>query len=113
MTRALAATLAARLTVLGLAGLLTACGPEAIVSTGLSVASMKMTKKTLGDHAIGLVTNQDCSSLRAATGDVYCLTPEEMEARIPDQPEYCYRTIGGVRCYNRPDKTKTASRLLY
>lgn len=97
--------------LLVLLGLLTGCGPETLVSTGLGVASLKTTRKTLPDHAIGLVTNQDCSSLRAARGDAYCLTDAEMQARIPAQPEFCYRTIGGIACYDRPDGSKTASRL--
>ena len=101
------------LPALGLIALLSACGPETLVSTGLGVASLKATDKTLSDHAIGLVTNQDCSSLRAQRGDSYCLTEEEIEARIPDQPEFCYRTIGGINCYDRPDETKSASRMLY
>ncbi len=101
------------LSILGLTALLSACGPETLVSTGLGVASLKTTDKTLTDHALGLVTNQDCSTLRAQRGDIYCLTDEEMQARIPAQPEYCYRTIGGVDCYDRPDESKGASRLLY
>lgn len=96
-----------------LLGLLAGCGPESLVTTSLGVVSLKTTRKTLPDHAIGLVSDQDCSSLRAARGDAYCLTEEELQARIPAQPEYCYRTIGGVSCYDRPDETKTATRLLH
>lgn len=101
------------LCALGLAGLLAACGPETLVSTGLGVASLQTTDKTLADHAVGLVTDQDCSSLRAARGDAWCLSQEELEARVPAQPEFCYRTIGGVSCYDRPDSTAVSSRMLY
>ncbi|MEX0758745.1 MAG: hypothetical protein WD100_04110 [Tistlia sp.] len=99
--------------LVGLLGLLAGCGPESLITTGLGIASLKTTRKTLPDHAIGLVTDQDCSTLRAQRGDAYCLTPEEMEARIPAQPEFCYRTIGGIDCYDRPDESKQDSRLLY
>ncbi|SMF00270.1 hypothetical protein SAMN06265365_11431 [Tistlia consotensis] len=105
MTRLLAA--------LSLAGLLAACGPETLVSTGLGMASLQTTDKTLADHAIGLVTDKDCSSLRAERGDAYCLSDQELQARIPAQPEFCYRTIGGVTCYTKADETKSATRLLY
>lgn len=96
-----------------LAGLLAACGPETLVSTGLSMASLQTTDKTIADHAIGLVTDQDCSSLRAERGDAYCLSEKELQARVPAQPEFCYRTIGGITCYTKPDETKGASRVLY
>lgn len=101
------------LCALGLVGLLAACGPETLVSTGLGLASLKTTKKTLADHAVGLVTDQDCSTLRAERGDAWCLSDEELEARVPAQPEFCYRTIGGITCYDRPDATKVSTRMLY
>lgn len=91
--------------------LLTACGTESLVSAGLGVASLKTTRKTIADHAIGLVTDQDCSMLRAQSGDAYCLSDDEMQARIPAQPEHCYRTIGEIDCYQGPDGMGRSARL--
>lgn len=91
--------------------LLTACGTESLVGAGLGVASLKTTQKTIADHAIGLVTDQDCSMLRAQRGDAYCLSDDEMQARIPVQPEFCYRTIGEIDCYPAPDGSARSTRL--
>jgi hypothetical protein len=62
-------------------------------------ASVVVTDKTLGDHLVSMYSGKDCSTIRTSKGMRYCA---EDEPAPPPQP-YCYRTLGKVTCYDRPD----------
>ena len=85
--------------VVVLAGLvLGACAlvpPAAMIEGATTVA----TDKTVGDHIISLWSGKNCSTVRQARGLTYC---EEDEIN-PRPAVFCYRTLGDVVCYDRPD----------
>ncbi len=57
------------------------------------------TDKTISDHVISLASGKDCSLVRVERGMTYC---EEDEV-IPRPEVYCYRELGAVTCYDKPD----------
>ncbi len=57
------------------------------------------TKKTITDNIYSFYYGKNCSSLRTNRGLTYC---EEDEV-LPKAEIYCYKTLGRVTCYDRPD----------
>jgi len=84
-----------------------ACDPTTTaVVAGASLATLIHTDKTLLDHAASYATDEDCSILHSAHNEAYCQppasdTPDALMAMMATH--YCYRTLGGVSCYDRPD----------
>ena len=77
---------------------LAACEPVSMVATGATFVSVIQSEETLSDKALSWATNQRCSIFQAARGEPYC------QPAAPELPEqYCYRNLGGVTCYTRPD----------
>jgi len=68
----------------------------------LSSASVMATGKTLPDHVVSFQSGKDCSTVRVEQGRSYC---KEDEAN-PMPVVYCYRTLGDVMCYSKPDPTR-------
>ncbi|MCH8999604.1 MAG: hypothetical protein IID48_15265 [Proteobacteria bacterium] len=97
--------------LLGLLGL-SACGGEVgLMMMGASVATFIHTDKTMMDHAVGLSTERDCSILYLAQDQDYCkpqVPIEPGQVAYMSQALYCYRTLGGVSCYDRPDYTASS-----
>ena len=91
---------------------LTACGADVgLVLLATSTASFIHTDKTVVDHAVGLSTDRDCSILYMANDENYCKPPVPIEpgqVAYMSQALYCYRTLGGVTCYDRPDYTASS-----
>ncbi len=91
---------------------LTACGGETgMMLMGASLTTLIHTDKTLVDHAVGLSTDRDCSVLYLAKDDDYCKPPVPIEpgqVAYMSSALYCYRTLGGVSCYDRPDYTASS-----
>ncbi len=58
------------------------------------------TEKPLSDHFVSFMSGKNCSTIRREKGQTYC---EEDELRSAAPKVYCYRSIGGVNCYDRPD----------
>lgn len=81
--------------LLGLFMLLQGCG----VMMGASAGSVVVTKKTLSDHVISFSRGKNCSSVRLERGQTFC-EEDEIHATAPMN---CYKTLGGVTCYDRPD----------
>ncbi len=55
--------------------------------------------KTIADHVISLNSGKNCSFIRKERGLTYC-----EEDQVTVQPNvYCYKTLGEVTCYDRPD----------
>ena len=95
--------------MIGLLLTLSACG--GVVGTTLivlSTATLIHTDKTVADHAVSFYTKEDCSVLYAADDEPYCQpygSPEKEQIAFMNSTLYCYRTLGGVSCYDRPDYT--------
>ena len=86
------------LSVIACLFLLGACGvvPQVAVVEGASVV---VTDKTFTDHIVSLTSGKNCSTLRTQSDLTYC---EEDEV-APKYEAYCYRTLGNVTCYDRPN----------
>lgn len=85
---------------------LSGCGGMMLTFAGANLVSVIHSDKTLPDFAISGETGKNCTLLHAARNEPYCQSP------LPDQTEvladlaanrYCYRTLGGIDCYDRPD----------
>lgn len=81
---------------------------------GATLVSFIHTDKTISDHIIGAVTKKDCSTLRILTeGKPFCRDPAEAQANVANAAQVaaqtaaaganCYRKLGRVRCYDRPN----------
>jgi hypothetical protein len=67
----------------------------------LDAVSVINTQKTIDDHLVSLLTGMDCSTIRAAQGDHYCLEPPEATP-VYIRTTYCYKSIAKVSCYEQP-----------
>ena len=78
---------------------LSACGaiPGFAQIEGMTTVA---TEKPLSDHFVSFFSGKNCSVVRREKGQTYC---EEDELRSAAPKVYCYRSIGGVNCYDRPD----------
>ena len=97
---------------------LAACDPATTATiAGASLVSLTYTDKTLGDHAVSQAFDEDCSVLHTVNKKPFC---QEIPAENQGQAMaglsaslYCYRTLGGVSCYDRPDYMASQTRLNY
>ena len=63
------------------------------------------------DHAVSYSSDRDCSVLYMANDENYCKPPVPIEpgqVAYMSSALYCYRTLGGVSCYDRPDYTASS-----
>jgi hypothetical protein len=74
---------------------LAACDSLALYEGGSAV----VTGKSLSDQAISLASGKNCSTTRISQGLTYCVEDEA----VPVQNLYCYRTLGEITCYDRPE----------
>ena len=95
--------------MIGLLLTLSACGGTlGMTVIALSTATLIHTDKTVADLAVSWYTKEDCSLLYAAEDEPYCQPYEPLEkdqVAFMNSTLYCYRTLGGVSCYDRPDYT--------
>jgi len=88
---------------------LAACSPANTAAlAGASLVSLIYTDKTLSDHAASRALKEDCSVLNFVDNEPYCQKPPSEDAEANrlaalSASLYCYRTLGGVSCYDRPD----------
>jgi len=61
-------------------------------------ATIMATDKTILDHIVSLSSGKNCSTVRKELGMYYC----EEDEPVGDRKVYCYRTLGGVTCYDKP-----------
>ncbi len=97
---------------------LSACGGDVgLAMLAASTATLIHTDKTVMDHAVGLSIDRDCSILYLAQDQDYCkpqVPIEPGQVAYMSQALYCYRTLGGVSCYDRPDYTASSqTRLVF
>jgi hypothetical protein len=90
------------LSLLGLSG----CDPMSATFVAANMVTVIHGDKTLPDYVFSSQTKKNCSLLHAARNEEYCQDepPSDTEA-LGDLADnrYCYRTLGGVDCYDRPD----------
>ncbi len=91
---------------------LSACGGEiGLAMVAASTATFIHTDKTVVDHAVSYSTDRDCSILYMSNDDPYCkpqVPIEPGQVAYMSEALYCYRTLGGVSCYDRPDYTASS-----
>lgn len=106
--RGLRLALSAPLLALGLA----ACDPASqAMLAGASLVTFVHSDKTIGDHVATWAFDKDCSTLTLANGEDYCrpfvseaeTAAAETAAKAAQAATYCYRTLGDITCYQRPD----------
>lgn len=95
-----------RMAAAGLAGLLflSGCGPEtmALYGAAATTAMIVETDKTPSDLLGSVATGMDCDTIRAKRDKgAWCRQPDA--GVVIEPPLYCYRTLGTVSCYDRPD----------
>jgi len=61
------------------------------------------TDKTIEDHILSMTSGKNCSVVRKEKDLYYC---EEDEPKI-NQNLFCYKTLGSVTCYDRPDSNQS------
>lgn len=59
-----------------------------------------LTEKPFTDHVVSWASGKNCSSIRREKGMTYCV---EDELQPKPEARYCYRELGRVTCYDRPD----------
>lgn len=85
---------------------LVACDPATatMVIVGSSAASLAHTDKTMPDHVATWVTGEDCSLLRyTEENGPYCQPEAQVETPATAPQLVCYRTLGTIDCYDKPD----------
>lgn len=83
---------------------LSACTTQFLVGDAISTMA---TDKTFGDHAISLLSNKDCSTVRKQQGLTYC--KEDDPQLIREAKVHCYNELGKVTCYKDPDNISIRS----
>lgn len=87
--------------------LLGGCGAGVgAIAVGGSLATYVNTGKLPTDHLASEATTEDCNIRHVANGKKYCQTVVDPKMQALQQAEkepYCYRTLGGVACYDQPD----------
>lgn len=69
-------------------------------------ATIVGTGKTIEDHIISLASGKDCSTARSQRGLTYC-----KEDEVHYKPDvHCYRNLGEVTCYDKPDPKRRGER---
>ncbi len=88
--------------LLGLSG----CAAVAGTIVGANVATVIHADKTIPDIVLSEQRGENCSLLHAARNEPYCQPappdPAETLAALANN-RYCYRTLGSIDCYDRPD----------
>lgn len=88
-----------------------ACGAEtaAVYGAAAATATIVETDKTPPDIIASIATGLDCDTLRAKRDDgAWCRQPDA--GVVIEPPLYCYRSLGAVTCYDRPDPYGTGAR---
>ncbi len=88
--------------LIGLAG----CEAMAVTFVGANMATLMHADKTIPDIVLSRQHGKNCSLLHAERNQPYCQSeppdPRESLAALA-ATRYCYRTLGGIDCYERPD----------
>ena len=83
------------------------CGTETLAVA--SMATIINTDKLPSDYIAEIATGQDCNTLRAKQdGGQVCRDPNA--GQVYERPAYCYRTLGQITCYDKPDPYGASTR---
>ena len=63
---------------------------------------------TDGDLMMRQGAGYDCTTADGAVGGFFCSGPPENDAALS---RYCYKTLGGVNCFDRPDPDRSSQPL--
>ena len=84
---------------------LSACDPVTMFA-GANMATVVHSGKTIPDFILSSQSKKNCSIVHASRNEEYCQdhppSQKEALAALADT-RYCYRTLGGIDCYDRPD----------
>lgn len=87
------------------------CAGMGLAFVGANMATLMHTDKTIPDIMLSEQRGKDCSLLHAANNEPYCQSapedPRQVLAKLAET-RYCYRTIGAITCYDRPDYMASA-----
>ena len=86
------------------AAVLSGCTMTEAMMASASIATFVNTDKTMTDHVVSYIYDEDCSILYAQDGGDYCRDENYGKdlTRVTQQT-YCYRTIAGIDCYTEED----------
>ncbi|CAK0759501.1 hypothetical protein CCP1ISM_900003 [Azospirillaceae bacterium] len=84
-------------------------GCEPVTGVGIGVSSLSATKKLPTDHLISSMTGRDCSVVSYEKTGEYCPPPPR---EIDRSDTYCFKTLGGVECHDRPDPYRNRNQSL-
>ncbi|MDW3207137.1 MAG: hypothetical protein R8L07_16480 [Alphaproteobacteria bacterium] len=91
--------------IIGLTALLSACGGSELVTPATALlatgAVIIAEDKTPTDLIASAVTGMDCDTIRKSRDKGPLCRPEKEE--VIEAPLYCYRTLGTVNCFERPN----------
>lgn len=68
-------------------------GVSLLATSGCTTAAVAVL-----DEKVSQMMDQDCTTLNIMLGDSYC---REKRKAIKQEEVYCYRTLGGVDCYDK------------
>ncbi len=99
---------------------LSACGTPAEMAATANWLVFVGTHKTVIDLAASWATEEDCALVHVfahpsmnANHEPYCQKPiaddRSEQMAIWSATLFCYRTLGGVSCYDRPDYTASSA----
>ena len=92
---------------------LSGCGTSEAIMASASIATFVQTDKTMTDHVVSFIYDEDCSILYTQDGGDYCRdeTYGQEDERVTQQT-YCYQTIGGIDCYVEEDPRSSSNQLV-
>lgn len=89
------------------------CNPyQTALIAGVNAISYLETDKTVEDHVLSKMTHEDCSTERIFKDGHMCRDTDTGTTVAQAQPVYCYRTLGAITCYDKPDPYESGSNLV-
>lgn len=84
--------------------ILSGCASDLATPAGLLMASTAVVineDKTPTDLIASAVTGLDCDTIRKSRDKGPLCRPQEQD--VIERPIFCYRTLGTINCFDRPD----------
>ena len=85
---------------------LSGCGTAVLTFVGTNMATVVHAENTIPDIILSSRSGKNCSLLHASRNEPYCQSappdPTKVLAELASN-RYCYRTLGRIDCYTRPD----------
>ncbi|WP_343559702.1 hypothetical protein [Kiloniella sp. b19] len=83
------------------------------VTSAASVGTLITTDKTITDHVVSWAMAEDCSAIEWSKGEEYCVEEGSRNSSGPQPTLYCYRTLGGTTCYDKPYEDASSNIKVY